>query len=149
MRALAKVPWVVPPPRPPRMKRVARYMGDTVLWLPLTVPPVQDRIRKVMDDPPTVDSSIADPLVRRMKPYVGYTLPLTFDVPPPNAPSNVVKKLSDYAVNFRRKNWTKKVEDGAARRQILAGVPVHARVDKKRQEGHEEAGGGEGDSDTS
>ncbi len=92
MRALAKVPWVVAPPSPPRMKRVARYMGDTVLWLPLTVPPVQDRIRKVMDDPPAVDSSIADPLVRRMKPYVGYTLPLTFDVPPPNAPSNVVKK---------------------------------------------------------
>ncbi len=130
MRALAKVPWVVTP-RPSRMKRLARYVGDAVLWMPLSVPPIQDRVRNVMDDPPAVDLSIADPLVRRMKPYGGYIHPTTFDVPPPNPPSNVVNKLSDYAVNLRRKNLTKKAEDGAARRQILAGVPVTRELTKR------------------
>ncbi len=120
MRALAKVPWV-DEPRLSRRKRLAKYMSYVGLWMPPSMPPVQN----------SVDPRISDPLVRRMMPYEGYVLPMTFDVPPPNAPSNVVKKLSDYAVNRRRKNLTKKAEDIAARRQILAGVPVTRELTRK------------------
>ncbi len=118
MRALVKVPWIVPPSRPSCIKRLTRRIKRS------SSAPAEDRVRPVIINSPLIDPSISNPLTRRIKPYEKHFLPITFDVPPPIAPSGVVNKLSDYAVNLRRTNLTKRAESVAARRQLLAGVPV-------------------------
>ncbi|KLO19417.1 hypothetical protein SCHPADRAFT_885332 [Schizopora paradoxa] len=120
MRALAKVPWVEAPP-PSKLKKLAEYMSTVGLWMPPSPPPGHV----------PVDPRISDPLMRRLAPYEGYYLPMTRDVPPPRSSPNVVNKLSDFAVNFRRNSLTKRAENANARRQILAGVPLSRELTRK------------------
>ncbi|KLO19416.1 hypothetical protein SCHPADRAFT_924360 [Schizopora paradoxa] len=121
MRALIKIPW--DEARPSKLQRFRDYVHMETIgwWIPPPPPPGYK----------TLDPRIADPLARRLAPYDGYMSPISFDVPPPGPPSSLMKKVSNYAVHRRRKNLTKKAEDAAARRQLLAGVPVSRELTKK------------------
>ncbi|KLO19418.1 hypothetical protein SCHPADRAFT_935222 [Schizopora paradoxa] len=140
MRALARVPWVVAPGRPCFVKRMVGCKAK-----PPPMPALSRGGPLIRAKPPIVDSTVSGSLTRRMKPYEDYSLPITFDVPPPAPPKNIIVKMSDFAVNRRRNEITKKAENATVRRQLLAGIPVtrkptrsDKRIMKKLANGKEE-----------
>lgn len=111
-------------PEPSKLAKFGQGAGEVILHLPL--PLTKKLVRALMDKPPAIDPRITDPLERRLMGMHGYILPVEHGpaLPPPSNPTGTLDKMNGFAVGKSRGKLNKKEQDAAARREILAGMPV-------------------------
>lgn len=90
----------------------------------LPLPLTRMVVRSLLGKPDAIDPSITDPVMRRMMLVRGYVLPVNFNMPPPARQDGVLGRMNGFAVGRRNKRVAKETDDVAARRRILAGMPV-------------------------
>ncbi|KAI5117563.1 hypothetical protein M0805_004476 [Coniferiporia weirii] len=104
-----------------KLAKFGKGVGRTAETVALHLPIIREAYNRVAPSVPAVDpSSSGEVAMRRMLVLQGYTLPLSFDVPPAAPVEGIMDKASGLSVRMQAWRLRRKEADTNRKRQLLA-----------------------------
>jgi len=112
------------PTQPPNQHmETAKAVGMHMERVGLSLPIVRKIITRLHPAPPVdINGPYLDPTTRRTAQLVGYALPLTYDVPPAQAPAGVINQMGGLGVKLSQLKESREQAKMAATREQLAAA---------------------------